>query len=73
MTFILSNSDFSWVVGCWRSSQLCGAIKEFYMAGYATKDDYAKALRAHQAYLDDIKSSDRDKAAAAFDDYKYYE
>ena len=40
-------------------------IKEFYMNGHATKDDYAKALRAYQAYLAEIKSTQRDAAAAA--------
>ena len=48
-------------------------IKNLYSNGYATKDDYAKALRLHQAYLDEIKSDQRDKAAAVRDDYKYYE
>ena len=48
------------------------AIQELYKLGHATKDDYAKALRGHQAYLDDIKSPQRDQAAAYHDDYKYY-
>ena len=49
------------------------AIKQFYSKGYATKDDYAKALKAYQAYLSEIKSDDRDKAAAFSDKFKYYE
>ena len=49
------------------------AIKELYMDGLATKEDYAKALRAYQAYLDEIKSEQRDEAAAVDDEYKYYE
>ena len=48
-------------------------IKQLYSKGYATKDDYANALRAYQAYLKEIKSDDRDKAAAYSDKYKYYE
>ena len=48
-------------------------IKELYKDGHATKDDYAKALKAYQAYLSEIKSDDRDKAAACSDNYKYYE
>ena len=47
-------------------------IKQLYTVGYATKDDYAKALRTHQAYLDEIKSDQRDEAAALDDDNKYY-
>ena len=46
-------------------------IQQMYMTALATKDDYAKALRVYQAYLDEIKSDDRDKAAAYADRYKY--
>ena len=46
-------------------------IQKLYSNGHARKDDYAKALRAYQAYLVEIKSTQRDKAAA-FDDEKYY-
>jgi len=48
-------------------------IKLFYSHGCTTKDDYAKALRSYQAYLDEIKSEQRDNAAAFHDAYKYYE
>ena len=48
-------------------------IQQMYKDGYATKDDYANALHAYQAYLDEIKSDQRDKAAAFSDSYKYYE
>ena len=47
-------------------------IQELYTNGHATKDDYATALRAYQAYLAEIKSPQRDKAAAARADYRYY-
>ena len=47
-------------------------IKRLYSRGHATKDDYAKALRSYQAYLEEIKSDQRDEAAAALD-HKYYE
>jgi len=47
-------------------------IKGLFMDGNATKDDYAAALRLYQAYLDEIKSDQRDKAAAEDEDYKYY-
>jgi len=47
-------------------------VKLLYSIGFATKDDYAKALRLYQAYLDEIKSNQRDEAAAAFD-RKYYD
>ena len=40
-------------------------IQRLYTNGHATKEDYVKALRAYQAYLAEIKSTQRDKAAAA--------
>jgi len=47
-------------------------IKQMYSNGHATKEDYTKALRSYQTYLDEIKSSQRDKAAAAGEEYRYY-
>ena len=47
-------------------------IKQLYKIGYATKDDYAKALHSYQAYVDEIKSDQRDEAAAD-GGYKYYD
>jgi len=48
-------------------------IKQLYLDGHVAKDDYAKALRAYQAYLDEIRSDQRDQAAAFREDFKYYE
>ena len=39
-------------------------IQKLYTNGHATKDDYAQALRVCQAYLVEIKSAQRDAAAA---------
>ena len=47
-------------------------IKQMFMHGDATKDDYAKALQAYQANLVEIKSAQRDQAAAFNDRFKYY-
>jgi len=47
-------------------------IQELHSKGYATKEDYTKALRSYQTYLDEIKSDHRDRAAAFSDEYKYY-
>jgi len=47
-------------------------IKRMYKIGQATKDDYAKALRLHQEYLDEVKSNQRDEAAAFNVDWEYY-
>ena len=45
-------------VGCGHDLSL-KKIREFYVNGHATKDDYAKALRAYQKYVDEIKCSNR--------------
>ena len=47
-------------------------IQELYSEGKATKDEYTKALRAYQKYLGEVKSRQRDEAAAAFEGFKYY-
>ena len=47
-------------------------IKDMYSRGWATKDDYTKALQSYQAYLGEIKSKQRDEAAATREDYRYY-
>ena len=48
-------------------------IQEMYSEGDATKEDYMKALQSYQTYLGEIKSKQRDEAAA-FDseEYRYY-
>jgi len=47
-------------------------IKEIYSKGFATKEDYTKALRSYQEYLCEIKSDQRDKAAAVDEENRYY-
>ena len=47
-------------------------IKLMYSYGRATKEDYMTALQSYQAYLEEIKSKQRDEAAAADDQYRYY-
>ena len=47
-------------------------IKGIYLNGYATKEDYTKGLQLYQEYMTDIKSNQRDKAAAAREDHRYY-
>ena len=39
------------------------AIKAGYLDGHITKDDFAKALRAHKVAQDEMKSENRTKAA----------
>jgi len=53
-------------------SQSLNQINQLYKKGHATKDDYTKALRLYQEYLGEIKSDQRDKAAAANEEYRYY-
>ena len=47
-------------------------IRDLYLNRHATKDDYTTALRSYQEYLGEIKSVQRDKAAAADESYQYY-
>jgi len=48
-------------------------IIRMYRNGDATRDDYTKALQYYRVYLDEIKSDQRDEAAAFSINYKYYE
>ena len=48
------------------------SIQRLYSFGHASKEDYTEALRTYQAYLGEIKSLQRDEAAAACDEFKYY-
>jgi len=47
-------------------------IQDLYSKGHATKEDYTKALRSYQEYLVEIKSKQRDEAAADHEEYRYY-
>ena len=47
-------------------------VRRIYKAGHATKDDYNNALRAYQEYVGEIKSKQRDEAAAYDPDWRYY-
>jgi len=48
-------------------------IQGLYKDGHVTKEDYTKALRLYQYYLGEIKSKQRDKAAAFNSEkYRYY-
>jgi len=47
-------------------------IQKLYSNGLATKENYAKALQTYQEYLGEIRSSQRDEAAAASEEYRYY-
>jgi len=58
-------------VGCGHSDSL-KEIQNLYLKQRATKEDYTQALRAYQAYLGEIKSSQRDKAAAFDKLSRYY-
>jgi len=53
-------------------SESLAEIKELYSKGHVTKENYMTALQSYQAYLSEIKSAQRDKAAAADEDCRYY-
>ena len=56
--------------GC---SQSLKEIQDLYSRGLATKDVYIESLRSYQKYLVEVKSSQRDEAAAFDVRYKYIE
>jgi len=47
-------------------------VRDLYSWGIVTKDVYAKAQQVYQAYVDEIKSDQRDEAAAFREDWRYY-
>ena len=49
-----------------------GMIKKMYSKGNASKEDYTNALQVYQEYLGEIKSPQRDKAAASDERFCYY-
>ena len=49
-----------------------GYIKLLYKNRQATKEDFTKVLQDYQKYLDEIKSAQRDKAAAAANEDNRY-
>ena len=53
-------------------SESLNFIKKIYAEGNATKDDYTTALRSYQTYFEEIKSVQRDEAAAADEGCRYY-
>ena len=46
-------------------------IQLMKMVGNASDDDYMKELKLYQSHLDEIKSPQRDEAAAFDEGYKY--
>jgi hypothetical protein len=46
-------------------------IRFAFRNGFATRDDYEKALRAYHEHIEAVKSDQRDEAAAFHDRYKY--
>ena len=55
------------------SKESLSTIQVMFKRGVATKEDYTQALRAYQAYLAEIKSTQRDEASAfCIELYKYY-
>ena len=41
-------------------------IRQCYLEGHATKDDFERALRAHKEANDEMKSDQRDAAAVFY-------
>ena len=48
-------------------SDSLNAIQRLFMSGFTTRGDYEKALHAHQEYVQEVRTDQRD-AAAAYDE-----
>eukprot|EP00956_Cyclotella_meneghiniana_P000743 scaffold801_cov46-Cyclotella_meneghiniana.AAC.1 len=63
----------------WHIAAECGhvdslhCIREMYSDGYATKEDYGRALQlqAYSTYLDEVKSDQMDRTAASNERFRY--
>ena len=57
----------------WMISAGCGnehalqRIRDGFINGHVTKDEYETALRDYQAYMDEVKSVQRDRAEAIWE------
>jgi ABC-type maltose transport system permease subunit len=47
-------------------------LQHLYLSGCATSEEYSDAERLYKEYVDEIKSDQRDVAAAATDEMAYY-
>ena len=54
------------------NSDSLNRIKDLYLNEIATKEDYSKALQSYRKYLHEIESSQRDEAAAIFENHRYH-
>ena len=52
------------IAACAGDDESLKEIQEGYMNGHVAKEDFAKALRAHKDAVDEMKSDQRDAAAA---------
>jgi len=66
-----STKHFMIAARCGYSDSL-NKIQRLYIKGHARKEDYTTALQLYQLYLGETKSDQRDKAAAANENYRYY-
>ena len=41
-------------------------IRDIFMKGHLTKDVYARALQSYQAYLDEVRTDQRDEAGGCY-------
>jgi TPR repeat protein len=71
--------SFDRAIKHWLIAASCGNldavnnIKKAMTIGHATMDHYSPALQGYQQYVNDVRSEQRDRAAAYSDEYKYLE
>jgi TPR repeat protein len=73
----LKDGGFDRAIKHWLIAASCGELRAvnnmntLTAGGNATRDQYAQALRGYQQYLIEVRSDQRDRAAAHRDEYKY--
>jgi TPR repeat protein len=61
-----------WLIAASQGNVLAvNSIKEAVVTGVATKDHYQQALRGYLQWMNEVKSDQRDRAAAYSEEYKY--
>jgi membrane protein required for beta-lactamase induction len=62
-----------WLISCGRGHNASlGNIKQlFVQLSHTTQEEYENALRSYQEYIDEIKSDQRDEAAAFDEAFRY--
>jgi TPR repeat protein len=61
-----------WLISCERGfGESLKCIKRLFVEGHANKEEYEKARKLYEKYIEEIKSDQRDEAAAFREEWRY--